>query len=81
MQITPAATNAELTQQGFPTVFRTVAAEEYIGQSLGRYSVGVLGANSIAVIDDRTAYGQGVPEAFTKVAKASGAVIVSVQFT
>ena len=46
-----------------------------------RYAIKELKGKSIAVIDDRTAYGQGVAEEFAKAVKASGGSIAEQQFT
>jgi branched-chain amino acid transport system substrate-binding protein len=80
-QISPSATNPKYTQQGFNTAFRVVANDGQLGGTLGRYAVEKLGAKKIAVIDDRTAYGQGVAAEFSKGAKGAGANIVATQFT
>lgn len=80
-QISPSATNPKYTQQGFNTVFRVVANDGQLGGTLGRYAVSTVKVKNIAVVDDRTAYGQGVAEEFIKAAKAAGANIVSQQFT
>jgi branched-chain amino acid transport system substrate-binding protein len=58
-----------------------VADDVHLGSTLGKYAVKELKGKSIAVIDDRTAYGQGVAEAFTKAVKASGGAIAETQFT
>jgi len=80
-QISPSATNPKYTQQGFNTAFRVVANDAQLGGTLGRYAAMTLKAKSVAVIDDRTAYGQGVAEEFIKGAKAAGVEIVTRQFT
>ncbi|WP_213954860.1 MULTISPECIES: branched-chain amino acid ABC transporter substrate-binding protein [unclassified Variovorax] len=80
-QISPSATNPKYTRQGFKTTFRVVADDTQLGGTLGKYSVETLKGKNIAVIDDRTAYGQGVAEEFEKSAKASGATIVGHEFT
>jgi branched-chain amino acid transport system substrate-binding protein len=81
-QISPSATNPKYTQQGFKTTFRVVANDGQLGGTLGKYAVQTLKAKKIAVIDDRTAYGQGVAEEFVKGAKkAGGAQIVAQQYT
>ncbi|KAF3999923.1 branched-chain amino acid ABC transporter substrate-binding protein [Glaciimonas immobilis] len=80
-QISPSATNPKYTQQGFNTAFRVVANDGQLGGTLGRYAVDKLHAKNIAVIDDRTAYGQGVADEFSKGAKKDGANIVATQFT
>ena len=80
-QITPSSTNPKLTRQGFKTTFRVVADDVHLGGTLGRYAVADLKGKAIAVIDDRTAYGQGVADEFEKAAKAAGAKIVGREFT
>ncbi|MBK0393443.1 branched-chain amino acid ABC transporter substrate-binding protein [Ramlibacter algicola] len=80
-QISPSATNPKYTRQGFKTAFRVVADDVHLGGTLGRYAVKDLKGKSIAVIDDRTPYGQGVAEEFEKAAKAAGAKIVGHEFT
>ena len=80
-QISPSATNPKYTRQGFKTAFRVVADDVHLGSTLGKYAVKELKGKSIAVIDDRTAYGQGVAEEFTKAVKASGGAIADTQFT
>jgi branched-chain amino acid transport system substrate-binding protein len=80
-QISPSATNPKYTRQGFKSAFRVVADDVHLGSTLGKYAVKELNGKSIAVIDDRTAYGQGVAEEFTKAVKASGGAIAETQFT
>jgi branched-chain amino acid transport system substrate-binding protein len=80
-QISPSATNPKFTRNGYKTTFRVVADDVHLGGTLGRYAVKELKGKSIAVIDDRTAYGQGVAEEFSKAVKASGGAIVETQFT
>jgi branched-chain amino acid transport system substrate-binding protein len=80
-EISPSATNPKYTRQGFKTAFRVVADDVHLGSTLGNYAVQTLKARNIAVIDDRTAYGQGVAEEFTKAAEAAGAKIVAKEFT
>jgi branched-chain amino acid transport system substrate-binding protein len=69
-QISPSATNPQYTQQGFKTAFRVVANDAQLGGTLGKYAIDKLNAKRIAVIDDRTAYGEGVAREFVKGAKA-----------
>ncbi len=80
-QISPSATNPKFTRNGYKTTFRVVADDVHLGGTLGRYAVNTLHGKSIAVIDDRTAYGQGVAEEFEKAVKASGGTIAERQFT
>jgi branched-chain amino acid transport system substrate-binding protein len=80
-QISPSSTNPKYTRQGFKTAFRLVADDVHLGGVLGRYAVNDLKGKSIAVIDDRTAYGQGVAEEFEKAVKAAGGNLVAHEFT
>ena len=82
-QITPSATTPVYTRQGFKSAFRVVANDNKVGSTLGRYASGKLQARRIAVIDDRTAFGQGLADEFVKGIKASGTKveIVGRQFT
>src|SRR3990167_7550064 len=83
VQISPSATNPKYTQQGFKSAFRVVANDGQLGGTLGRYAVQINKAKKLAVIDDRTAYGQGVAEEFIKgvKSKGGGAEIVAQEFT
>ncbi len=80
-QISPSATNPKYTRQGFKTAFRVVADDVHLGGTLGKYAVKSLNGKSIAVIDDRTAYGQGVADEFEKGVKSSGGKLVGREFT
>jgi branched-chain amino acid transport system substrate-binding protein len=83
-QISPATTSPVYTSQGFTTAFRVVANDNLIGRALARYSVDTLHAKKIAVIDDRTAFGQGLADEFVKGIKAlpgGAGLIVSRQYT
>ncbi|HEY1042275.1 MAG TPA: branched-chain amino acid ABC transporter substrate-binding protein [Telluria sp.] len=82
-QVSPSATTPAYTKQRFPTTFRVVANDNMLGSALGRYAVNQLGARNIAVIDDRSAYGQGVADQFVKAARAShrGVKIAKREFT
>lgn len=80
-QISPSATNPKYTRQGFKTTFRVVADDVHLGGTLGKYAVQTLKGKTIAVIDDRTAYGQGVADEFEKGVKAAGGKVVKREFT
>jgi len=80
-QISPSATNPKYTRQGYAGAFRVVADDVHLGGTLGKYAVETLKGKNIAVIDDRTAYGQGVADEFEKGVKAAGGTIVGREFT
>ena len=80
-QISPSATATAYTHQGFKTTFRVVTNDSQQGDALAKFAVGKLHAKTIAVIDDRSAYGQGIADGFAKDVKASGADIVAREYT
>jgi len=80
-QISPATTATQYTRQRFPGAFRVVANDAKLGGTLGKYAVDTLKVKNIAVIDDRTTYGQGVATEFVKGAKGPGVRIVGKEFT
>jgi branched-chain amino acid transport system substrate-binding protein len=80
-QISPSATNPKYTLQGYKNAFRVVANDAQLGSVMGRYAAQTLKLKNVAVVDDRSAYGQGLADEFLKSAKANGINIVSRQFT
>ncbi len=80
-QISPSATNPKYTRQGYSGAFRLVADDAQLGATLGRIAVQNLDGKSIAVIDDRTAYGAGIAEAFKNGVTSAGGTIVAHEFT
>ena len=80
-QISPSSTNPKYTQQGYKTAFRVVANDGQLGGTLGRYAIDQLHGKSIAVIDDRTAYGQGVADEFVKGVESKKGKVVGREFT
>jgi branched-chain amino acid transport system substrate-binding protein len=81
VQISPSATAVAYTAQGYNTAFRLMANDSQQGLVLANYAVKALKAKNIAIIDDRTAYGQGLADEFEKDAKAAGANIVAREYT
>lgn len=79
--ITPSATNPSLTKPGYKTTFRLLANDNSLGAGLALYAADKLKLKRIAVVDDRTAYGQGVAAVFKKIAAEKGITIVDEQFT
>lgn len=80
-QISPSATAVKFTAQGYNTAFRVMTNDAEQGKALGEFAVKVLGLKNIAVIDDRTAYGQGLTDEFVKSAEANGAKIIAREYT
>jgi branched-chain amino acid transport system substrate-binding protein len=80
-QISPSATNPKLTEQGFKTTFRVVANDNQQGAVLANFAATEMKAKTIAIIDDRTAYGQGLADVVERVAKEKGLKVVAREFT
>jgi branched-chain amino acid transport system substrate-binding protein len=81
VQISPATTAPAYTRQRFPGAFRVVASDAKLGGTLATYAAATLKVKNIAVIDDRTTYGQGVADEFVKGAKAAGIKVAGREFT
>ena len=75
------ASSPLFTRQGYKTTFRALASDSQQGQVVGHYAVKRMGAQRVAVIDDRSAYGQGLADEFSKAVKAAGALVVTHEFT
>jgi branched-chain amino acid transport system substrate-binding protein len=80
-QISASATNPKYTLQGFNTAFRVVANDIQLGRALGRYAAKTMGVKRVAVIDDRTAYGQGLATEFANGLRGQGVTVVAKEFT
>ncbi|MBK1681648.1 branched-chain amino acid ABC transporter substrate-binding protein [Rhodocyclus tenuis] len=80
-QISGSATNPKYTQQGFATTFRVMANDVQQGHALGEFAAQAIKAKTVAIIDDRTAYGQGLADEFEKAVLANGGKVVTREFT
>jgi ABC-type branched-subunit amino acid transport system substrate-binding protein len=74
-------TNPKVTEGGYKNLFRIIAGDNQIGSSMATYAAKVLKAKTAAIIDDRTAFGQGVAAEFIKEAKVQGITILGQEFT
>ena len=80
-QITPASTDTSIARRGHATFFRMLADDSALGEGLARYAAGTLHLRSVVVIDDRTAYGQGLADSFVRGAEASGMRVLAREYT
>ena len=64
--ITPASTNPQLTEQGFEYVFRVCGRDDQQGLVAAIFVSDVLKLKKVAVIHDKTTYGQGLADEFKK---------------
>jgi branched-chain amino acid transport system substrate-binding protein len=80
-QISPSATNYTYTHQGFKSAFRVMANDGQQGSVIGKAAVETLGGKTIAIVDDKSAYGEGLAEETRKTAIAAGGKIVAEEHT
>ncbi|WP_321812556.1 MULTISPECIES: branched-chain amino acid ABC transporter substrate-binding protein [unclassified Burkholderia] len=81
LALLPVASNPALTTQGFNNIFRIGASDAQLGGSMADFAFKVLKAKKVAVVDDRTAYGQGIAEEFLNEAKKLGLNVVGREYT
>lgn len=79
--ITAAATNPDLTKPGYKTTYRLIANDSALGAALAIFAADHLKLKAVAIIDDRTAYGQGVASVFKATAQQKGLTVVGEEFT
>jgi len=79
--ITASASNPDLTKPGYKTTFRMIANDNALGAALAYYAADALKVKRVAIIDDRTAYGQGVAGVFKATALQKGLTVVGEEFT
>jgi branched-chain amino acid transport system substrate-binding protein len=75
--ISGSATNPKITEQGFKVAFRVVGRDDQQGPAIASYIASEAKAKKVAIIDDATAYGQGLADEVEKTLKAAGVEIVS----
>ncbi len=75
------ATSPVFTAQGFKNTFRSMTSDTQQGSVMGKFVVDTLKAKKIVIVDDRTAYGQGLADEFEKAVKAAGGEVAKREFT
>jgi branched-chain amino acid transport system substrate-binding protein len=75
--ISGSATNPTLTERGMKTVFRTVGRDDQQGPAIASYIAHELKGKKVAIVDDKTAYGEGIANEVEKTLKADKVSIVS----
>ena len=75
------ATSPVFTSQGFKNTFRSMTSDTQQGSVMGKFAVEKLHAKKIVIVDDRTAYGQGLADQFEKAAKLAGGNVVAREYT
>ncbi len=75
--ISGSATNPALTERGLKGVFRTVGRDDQQGPAIAAYITGELKGARAAIVDDKTAYGEGLAVEVERALKAAGTQIVA----
>jgi branched-chain amino acid transport system substrate-binding protein len=76
--ISGSATNPQLTERGLKTVFRTVGRDDQQGPAIASYIANELKGKKVAIVDDKTAYGEGLANEVEKTLKdAKGVNVVA----
>jgi len=76
ISISPASTATDFTDRSLKSVSRVVARDDFQGPAGAQYVINTLKAKKIFVIQDKTAYGSGLADAFKAEAEKLGAEIV-----
>jgi branched-chain amino acid transport system substrate-binding protein len=72
LMITPSATNPKVTERGLWDVFRTCGRDDQQGKLWADYAKANLKGKKIAVVHDKTTYGQGLADAAVGFMKTDG---------
>src|SRR5690349_18617580 len=74
--ISGSATNPKLTEQGFKTQFRVVGRDDQQGPAIASYLAEQKKPKLVAVIDDASAYGEGIANEVEKTLKAASVKVL-----
>lgn len=77
VMVSPANTNPRITDRGYLSVNRVAGRDDVQGPVGAEYAVKTLKKTKLFIIHDKTAYGQGLAEAFQTRAKELGATVVT----
>ncbi|WP_448205873.1 branched-chain amino acid ABC transporter substrate-binding protein [Azospirillum sp. sgz302134] len=72
LNITPAATNPKLTEQGLKNIFRICGRDDQQGKFAGKYLLDTYKGKNIAILHDKSAYGKGLADETQKALNAGG---------
>jgi branched-chain amino acid transport system substrate-binding protein len=76
-ELSPASSNPVYTAQGYKTAYRMIASDAQQAPAIADFAQKTLKIRNVAIVDDATAYGQGVTAEFEKRAKALGIDVLS----
>jgi len=72
LQITPSSTNPRITERNMWNIFRTCGRDDQQGRVAGEYIVKNFKDKKVAVVHDKTTYGQGLADETKKTMNAGG---------
>jgi branched-chain amino acid transport system substrate-binding protein len=72
LMVTPSATNPRITERGLWNAFRTCGRDDQQGAVAADYIVKNLKGKKVAVVHDKTTYGQGLADETRKAMRAAG---------
>jgi branched-chain amino acid transport system substrate-binding protein len=81
VMVSPANTNVNITDRGYPTVNRVCGRDDAQGAAGANYAVNELKVKSAYVIHDQTPYGQGVAEFFRNAVEGAGVEVLAFEGT
>jgi branched-chain amino acid transport system substrate-binding protein len=64
--ITPGSTNPQLTEKGYKGVFRVCGRDDQQGRIAAEFAINSLKLKSVAILHDKTTYGQGLADEFKR---------------
>lgn len=73
--ITPASTNPQLTEKGYKGVFRVCGRDDQQGKIGADFVINSLTIKRVAIVHDKTTYGQGLADEFRKFVQDKVAVV------
>jgi branched-chain amino acid transport system substrate-binding protein len=79
LQITPGSTNPKYTEQGFPDAFRICGRDDQQGPVAGKFMHDQLKLNKIAILHNKTAYGEGLATEVKKTFESLGGQVTMFQ--
>ncbi len=79
IQITPGSTNPKYTDQGFPYAFRVCGRDDQQGPVAGKYMHDQLHLNKIAILHNKTAYGEGLATEVKRTFESLGGTVTMFQ--
>ncbi len=81
VMVSPANTNIAITDRGLPVVNRICGRDDTQGAAGAAFAASLEGVESVYVLHDTTAYGQGVADFFQKAAAEEGLTVLGFEGT